>query len=187
MARTASEFLNNVKTVYVMGGSILGKGNISRTSEFNFWWDPEADTSLCSASHIVFSTTSRPIIVLPWETTLEHSFRWTVKDRLSAQTDNVLSRFLGAITAQNERSARKRERPEEEREGGRGALEVVVQEVQEVQRAGLRTYLSIRPEIWGWVGSLTCVGGLTPNARIVVGMDDAVVQRILGAVFGVSE
>lgn len=41
----------------------LGKGNITMTAEFNFYWDPEA-------AFIVLSELENKIVLLPWETCL---------------------------------------------------------------------------------------------------------------------
>jgi inosine-uridine nucleoside N-ribohydrolase len=47
-----------------MGGNHLGRGNISRCAEFNFWSDPEA-------AHIMFTESKCPIFLFPWEPCIE--------------------------------------------------------------------------------------------------------------------
>jgi inosine-uridine nucleoside N-ribohydrolase len=36
------EFINNLGSLFIMGGSQFAKGNVSRAAEFNFHSDPEA-------------------------------------------------------------------------------------------------------------------------------------------------
>lgn len=55
-----------IKELYVMGGNRHGVGNVTKSAEFNFWFDPEA-------ANIVFNNLQCPITLLPWETCLsEH-------------------------------------------------------------------------------------------------------------------
>ena len=53
-------FVKNVKSLYIMGGSNNGRGNISAPGEFNFYVDPEA-------AEIVFTAGFKDIVVLTWD------------------------------------------------------------------------------------------------------------------------
>jgi purine nucleosidase len=52
------EFVRNVRTLYVMGGSNNARGNITAAAEFNFYVDPEAAKAVFAAG---FDT-----VVVPW-------------------------------------------------------------------------------------------------------------------------
>lgn len=51
---------SKLKNLWMMGGNHLGRGNVSKCAEFNFWVDPEA-------AHIVFAESKCKIFVFPWE------------------------------------------------------------------------------------------------------------------------
>lgn len=55
-----------IKALHVMGGNYLGVGNVTKSAEFNFWYDPEA-------AHIVIDEAKCPLYIMPWETTLKAS------------------------------------------------------------------------------------------------------------------
>ncbi|MEU5849646.1 nucleoside hydrolase [Saccharopolyspora shandongensis] len=52
------DFVRNVKTLYVMGGSNNARGNITAAAEFNFYVDPEAAKTVFAAGF--------EIVVVPW-------------------------------------------------------------------------------------------------------------------------
>ncbi|SDY81152.1 purine nucleosidase [Saccharopolyspora shandongensis] len=52
------DFVQNVKTLYVMGGSNNARGNITASAEFNFYVDPEAAKTVFAAGF--------EIVVVPW-------------------------------------------------------------------------------------------------------------------------
>ena len=52
-------FVGNVKSLYIMGGSNNGRGNITAAGEFNFYVDPDA-------AKTVFAAGFADIVVVPW-------------------------------------------------------------------------------------------------------------------------
>lgn len=54
------DFVKNVKSLYIMGGSENGRGNTTSSAEFNFYVDPEA-------AKIVFEAGFKDIHVLTWD------------------------------------------------------------------------------------------------------------------------
>lgn len=69
-------FVDNVKSLYIMGGSNNGRGNITAAAEFNFYVDPEAAKAVVAAG---FDT-----IIVPWD-------RLTLRDAVfgQAQLDEI--------------------------------------------------------------------------------------------------
>lgn len=61
------DFLDKVKDVWIMGGNIRAKGNVTPSSEFNFYSDPEA-------AQIVLEKAKTPITILPWETCIDGEY-----------------------------------------------------------------------------------------------------------------
>ena len=53
------DFVRNVKSLVIMGGSNNGRGNITAAGEFNFYVDPHA-------AHVVFEAGFRDVTVVPW-------------------------------------------------------------------------------------------------------------------------
>ncbi|WP_197284873.1 nucleoside hydrolase [Sciscionella sediminilitoris] len=86
------EFAGNVRTLYVMGGSNNGRGNITAAAEFNFYVDPEAAKTVFAAGF--------EIVVVPWAPlTLERAvFDQPRLDELAA-LGTPLSRFFDRICA----------------------------------------------------------------------------------------
>ncbi|CAH0558070.1 unnamed protein product [Brassicogethes aeneus] len=58
-----TKITENVKDLWIMGGNYTGVGNYTATSEFNFYFDPEA-------VQIVLECMKCPINILPWEACL---------------------------------------------------------------------------------------------------------------------
>lgn len=86
------DFAGNVKSLYVMGGSNNGRGNITAAAEFNFYVDPEAAKAVFAAGF--------DVTVVPWDPlTLRHAvFGQDRLDRIAA-LDTPLSRFFTRICA----------------------------------------------------------------------------------------
>ncbi|WP_281457858.1 nucleoside hydrolase [Saccharopolyspora ipomoeae] len=85
-------FVDNVKALYVMGGSNNARGNITAAAEFNFYVDPEAAKAVFAAGF--------NITVIPWAPlTLEHAvFDPNQLDEIAA-LDTPLSRFFTRVCA----------------------------------------------------------------------------------------
>ncbi len=63
-------FVDNVKALYIMGGSNNGRGNITAAAEFNFYVDPDAAKAVFAAGF--------DITVIPWD-------RLTLRDAVFGQ------------------------------------------------------------------------------------------------------
>lgn len=81
-------FVGNVKSLYIMGGSNNGRGNITAAGEFNFYVDPDA-------AKTVFAAGFADIVVIPWAplTLNDATFSRDEIARLAA-VDTPLSRFV---------------------------------------------------------------------------------------------
>lgn len=85
-------FVDNVKSLYVMGGSNNGRGNITAAAEFNFYVDPEAAKAVFSAGF--------DITVVPWDplTLRQAVFGRRKLDRIAA-LGTPLSAFFTRVCA----------------------------------------------------------------------------------------
>ena len=86
--RKDPEFATNLGALYVMGGSINARGNITPAAEYNIYVDPEA-------ADIVFSAGIADVVVISWDplTITDAVFDQTRIDRIAA-LDTPLSRFF---------------------------------------------------------------------------------------------
>ncbi|WP_295805556.1 nucleoside hydrolase [uncultured Corynebacterium sp.] len=85
------DFVRNVKSLYIMGGSNNGRGNITSSAEFNFYVDPEA-------ASIVLNAGFENIVILPWDpVTLRDATisRDTYNQKSSINT--AISKFFKAV------------------------------------------------------------------------------------------
>ena len=80
-------FVDNVKALYIMGGSNNARGNITAAAEFNFYVDPEAAKAVFAAGFA--------ITVIPWAPlTLERAVLGQPQLAEIAALDTPLSRFF---------------------------------------------------------------------------------------------
>ncbi|XP_054720902.1 uncharacterized protein LOC129230524 [Uloborus diversus] len=63
--RIDPHFTENLKSIVIMGGNYKGVGNATDTAEFNFYCDP-------IAANIVLTEPACSVVLVPWETVLEH-------------------------------------------------------------------------------------------------------------------
>lgn len=62
-----SDFNDKLKDIYAMGGNWRGRGNITKSGEFNFYTDPEAAAA-------AFENNVKPTTLLPFEPCFEGDF-----------------------------------------------------------------------------------------------------------------
>ncbi|KAG8228827.1 hypothetical protein J437_LFUL008323 [Ladona fulva] len=65
-------FLEDLKKLVVLGGSVNGVGNVKPALEFNFYFDPEA-------ANIVLSAATKPICLVPWESSWRQNVMGPIK------------------------------------------------------------------------------------------------------------
>ncbi|OCG73857.1 nucleoside hydrolase [Microbacterium sediminis] len=85
------EFPKRVKSLYIMGGSNNGRGNITAAAEFNFYVDPEA-------ARTVFEAGFADVVVVPWAPLTLRDAVFT-KDRIAqlAGIGTPLARFVERV------------------------------------------------------------------------------------------
>lgn len=85
------EFPKRVKSLYIMGGSNNGRGNITAAAEFNFYVDPEA-------ARTVFEAGFEDVVVVPWAPLTLRDAVFT-KDRIAqlAGIGTPLARFVERV------------------------------------------------------------------------------------------
>lgn len=59
------EIVKRIKAVYIMGGTIYARGNITPVAEFNFWVDPDAAKIVLNAGF--------NIVMVPWEVAVKNA------------------------------------------------------------------------------------------------------------------
>lgn len=84
-------FSQKLKDLYIMGGNMEGKGNVTLCSEFNFLMDPEA-------AYVVFEEYLCPTYVATWEYCCRNSLPWEFLEELINQ-DMPAARFMEMISS----------------------------------------------------------------------------------------
>jgi len=80
----------------IMGGCGNGRGNATRTCEFNVYADPEAAEKI-----FLMSSHFKKVTCVPWELTVKYPIPWDIFDRHIRnhnEKTTVLGRFLSSIT-----------------------------------------------------------------------------------------
>ncbi|KAK9973309.1 hypothetical protein ABG768_024045 [Culter alburnus] len=80
-----------LKDLYIMGGNMEGKGNLTPTAEFNFSMDAES-------AYIVLEEYTCPTHIATWEFTCRNKLSWECFDELVNQ-DTSAARFMKKITS----------------------------------------------------------------------------------------
>lgn len=90
--KTYSDFSENVKEMFIMGGNYKAIGNIRPTAEFNFFVDPEAAFN-------VLNFVKRPITTLPWEACLAENINITISWRFDVlgQVNSPIVKFMNPV------------------------------------------------------------------------------------------
>lgn len=77
------KIVENIKHVYIMGGTIYGRGNITPIAEYNFWVDPEAAKIVLHASF--------NITIVPWEVAVINAIdenTWNYINKMNTRLSN---------------------------------------------------------------------------------------------------
>ncbi|XP_037626644.1 inosine-uridine preferring nucleoside hydrolase isoform X2 [Sebastes umbrosus] len=89
--RLDPSFPKNLKDLYIMGGNMEGKGNVTLCAEFNFAMDPES-------AYIVLEEFLCPTYVASWEYACRNALTWEFFEELINQ-DSPAARFMKKITS----------------------------------------------------------------------------------------
>ncbi|XP_041862824.1 inosine-uridine preferring nucleoside hydrolase [Melanotaenia boesemani] len=84
-------FPEKLKDLYIMGGNMEGKGNLTLCAEFNFAMDPES-------AHIVLEEFLCPTYIASWEYSCRNALTWEFFEELINQ-DTPAARFMKKITS----------------------------------------------------------------------------------------
>ncbi|XP_041055376.1 inosine-uridine preferring nucleoside hydrolase-like [Carcharodon carcharias] len=91
-------FPSKLKHLYIMGGNMESRGNVTMCSEFNFAADPEA-------AYIVLNHFACPIYIATWEYCLRHALPWEFfKEWINQGTEKAC--FMKNISAHSEKFAK---------------------------------------------------------------------------------
>lgn len=89
-------FFDHVKLFVVMGGLSRGEGNFTPHTEFNVGCDPEATNIV-----LEHCTDASKLVLLPFETSIDHGFSWDTFDEIFHDGDNPRSDYLRRIWRHN--------------------------------------------------------------------------------------
>ncbi|KAM9320456.1 inosine-uridine preferring nucleoside hydrolase-like [Gastrophryne carolinensis] len=84
-------FPQKIKSLFIMGGNMESRGNITVCGEFNFACDPEA-------AHIVLNGFDCPTYIASWEFTCKNDLPWNFYHEWLSQ-DTKKAEFMRSITA----------------------------------------------------------------------------------------
>ncbi|XP_019936435.2 inosine-uridine preferring nucleoside hydrolase [Paralichthys olivaceus] len=84
-------FPQKLKDLYIMGGNMEGKGNVTVCAEFNFVMDPES-------AYIVLEEFLCPTYIATWEYTCRNGLTWEFFEEMINQ-DAPAARFMKMITS----------------------------------------------------------------------------------------
>lgn len=89
--RMDPEFPKKLKDLYVMGGNMEGKGNVSLCAEFNFLLDPES-------AYVVLEGFLCTTYIATWEYACRNKLTWEFFEELINQ-DFAAARFMKSVTS----------------------------------------------------------------------------------------
>ncbi|XP_028259284.1 inosine-uridine preferring nucleoside hydrolase [Parambassis ranga] len=89
--RLDPHFPKKLRDLYIMGGNMEGKGNMTPCAEFNFVMDPES-------AYIVLEEYLCPTYIASWEYSCRNSLTWEFFEELVNQ-DAAAARFMKMITS----------------------------------------------------------------------------------------
>jgi purine nucleosidase len=168
-----------VATLVIMGGAVTGRGNTQRVpAEFNIGFDPEA-------AHVVFSTWPQFTLV-DWEATMRHGVDFEQMRRWLDSGD-ARARFYEAISRKTRDWTRRRGRP---RLLVADALAMAVALQPDIVLRAEEHHVAIELD-----GALTRGAtvvdwedrfGKAANVRIVLGVDQARFEALIGAALGAA-
>ncbi|KAH7956637.1 hypothetical protein HPB52_011396 [Rhipicephalus sanguineus] len=87
----AANISEDIRHVYILGGTLYGKGNVNPTAEFNFFTDPEA-------AFVVLQRATCPITIIPWEAALQATVPWVSMYFYITNKSGRLQKFLRDTT-----------------------------------------------------------------------------------------
>lgn len=173
--RLAPDIADGLGRVTVMGGTRLGRGNVTPAAEFNFYADPEAAAVVLRAPLL--------LTLVPWESCAAHSLSGEVVDGLlSALPDTARSRFTGALARHARETVQRYGHPDHFRfvDPLAAAVAIAPQIVTQAERASLDVLLAE-----GAGRGMTLVdptGRLgTPAAELVITADMARLTEMFAA------
>jgi len=97
--RLCPSIIGSVRSIVVMGGSLIGRGNSSLSAEYNFLSDPEA------ANIVVSAFSAKQLALVPWETTEKHALSLQQFEVLTGASTKT-ARFLKQVCSNYERMVR---------------------------------------------------------------------------------
>ncbi|MBP1358162.1 MAG: nucleoside hydrolase, partial [Sulfolobus sp.] len=80
-----------IKSLYIMGGTIYGRGNITPIAEYNFWVDPDAVKIILSAG---FSN----LTIVPWEVAVANAIDPQTWDRIKSLNTRLSNFYIKIYT-----------------------------------------------------------------------------------------
>ncbi|HEX6832698.1 MAG TPA: nucleoside hydrolase [Rudaea sp.] len=177
--RLDPELPSRVARLVIMGGAVTGRGNIERVpAEFNIGFDPEA-------AHIVFSSWPKFELV-DWEATLRHGLAFEAMAKWLA-ADDPRAAFYASIAQKTHAWTRERGR---QRILVADALAMAVALDPSIVERSVERHVAIElngtltrgATVVDWDERL----GAAPNARIVLGVDQARFEALVASGLGAS-
>ncbi|BBD72101.1 nucleoside hydrolase [Sulfodiicoccus acidiphilus] len=78
--------VERLKAIYIMGGTIYGRGNITPVAEYNFWVDPDA-------AKVVLNSGAK-LIMLPWEVAVSNAIDESTWARIQSMNTRMARYYV---------------------------------------------------------------------------------------------